>query len=447
MRNHLAAAAAVLVAGIWLSSGTMAPYAATVVNPPSLEPCHYLINVDHRHHIAPFFLLGGLPPEYWDRSVVLRRILYPIVAYPFVLVADFMWGGLIANMAITVTAMVTFARHINRRFGSAAAIAVAWLLSTYPGITYWAGLPYGYAAIVPASIVCLIMLYRLDEAQRMREVFEAALLMGFAFLAYDLLPFFLPAAVLTLVVRRRWLWAAAAAVVSVLPSLALTGMYWAMGVDLARANSSIYLTIVRSYLLPAMNAEWTSFLAKLPLVLVSNFFYSNFVFLPALFVAFLLIANRSRIEILRMPERALLVTALAIFLFNNAAPLYDGWQMRGEWVARLYQPVFVAMLVIVARLIAARPRAVLPRGLVVATILANALVVVGPVTLTPLGPYLYHKFYAHSPGHLFLENMHKFGRRPLGVCSTSHGSHKAEPGMAPAGRRPSFMYRYKFDEP
>ncbi len=447
MRKHLAAAALVLVAGIWLSSGTMAPYAATVGNPPSLEPCHHLINVDHRHHLAPFFLLRGFPPEYWERSVVLRRILYPIVAYPFVLAAGFMWGGLIANAVINVAALVGFARYIGRRFGPAAAISIAWLLSTYPGITYWAGLPYGYAAIVPASIVCLIMLYRLDEAQRMREVLEAALLMGIAFLAYDLLPFFLPAAVLTLVLRRRWTWAGAAAVVSVLPSLALTGTYWAMGVDLARANSSIYMTIVQSYLFPAMSAEWASFLARVPLVLASNFFYGNFVFLPALFAAFLLIARRSRLEIFRVPELALLVTALAIFLFNNAAPLYDGWQMRGEWIARLYQPVFVVMLAVVARLIAARPRAILPRGLVVATILANALVVAGPVTLTPLGPYLYHKFYAHSPGHLFLENMRKFGRRPLGICNPSHESHNVEPATAPAGRRPSFMYRYAFDEP
>ena len=41
-------------------------------------------------------------------------------------------------------------------------IAILALLATYPGWMYWAGLPYSYAAIVPLSLLCMVLLWRVE---------------------------------------------------------------------------------------------------------------------------------------------------------------------------------------------------------------------------------------------------------------------------------------------
>lgn len=444
MRIHAAAAATILILGIWLSSGTLAPYAAAVAHPPLVEPCHYPVSVDHLHHLAPFLMLAGYPPERWQASVVLRRILYPIAAYPFVLTGGFLAGGLVANMVFSVAAQLLLARSLARRFGHQAGVATLWLLATYPGITYWAGLPYGYAAIVPASAVCMVLLYRIYEARRMREVAEAALLTGVASLAYDLLPFFLPAMLVTLVVRRRPGWALTAAAFAVLPSLVVAGTYLSMGLRLMNSNSSIFGVVLGSYLHPVWSSEWRTMLLRFPGNLAGNYLFSNFLFLPLLFIALLVIARVQRVRAVQLPDLAMLGSTMLLFAFNNVAPPYEGWQMRGLWIARLYQPVFIVMLFVTARVIASAPRAILPRAIVVATVVANALVVLGPVTDTPLGPYLYHRFYMHSPVHVLRDNVRIYGRRPLGVCHAAHDLDAMAPVQNPssAARRPGFMYRY-----
>lgn len=442
MRVHAVAAAVTLAVGIWLSSGTMAPYGATVDHPTIVEPCHELVNVDHPHHIAPFLMLAGLDPALWQWSVVLRRILYPIFAYPFVRAAGFLVGGLIANIILNVGAQLLFARFILPRFGRTAAVSVLWLLATYPGITYWAGLPYGYAAIVPATLWCLTLLYRLQDAERVREVAEASTLMGIAFLAYDLLPFFLPAALLLLAMRRRYSWAGTMVLFAVLPTVLVLATFRVMALPVANTNTSTYGTIVASYLHPAFRAGWGLSLLRLPLIFVSNYVFSNFIFIPLLFIIVLVLARKAGVRALAAPEVVLLIATGAIFLFNNAAPPYYGWQMRGDWIARLYQPVVVVFLMAIARVLAALPQSALLRGAVILAIMANAAIVLGPVTLTPLGQFAYHRFYAHSPEHFLLENLRKFGRRPLGFCDPSHANDGGIDPNTPFNR-PAFMYRYK----
>src|SRR5215468_8030821 len=83
-RLSVVAAMLVLLASAWVSSGTMAPYAATL-DPGvvwSQPPCDYLINIDQPHFEAAFAMLHGKPRESWEGSVMLRRILYPILALP-----------------------------------------------------------------------------------------------------------------------------------------------------------------------------------------------------------------------------------------------------------------------------------------------------------------------------------------------------------------------------
>jgi hypothetical protein len=55
-------------------------------------------------------------------------------------------------------------------------------------------------------------------------------------------------------------------------------------------------------------------------------------------------------------------------------------------------------------------------------VLANGWIVAGPVTMNRTGQFAYHKFYTHSPERALNDNMQRFGRRPLGICSASHNS-------------------------
>ena len=78
-RAHLIGASALLLLAIWLSSGTMAPYASTWAFPIVSKPCGYLYNLDHPQHLAVFQMLDGQPREVWQGSFVLRRLLFPAI--------------------------------------------------------------------------------------------------------------------------------------------------------------------------------------------------------------------------------------------------------------------------------------------------------------------------------------------------------------------------------
>ena len=52
-------------------------------------PCGYLFNLDHPQYRAAFAMLDGAPRDQWEWSITLRRILYPLFAFPFMKV-----GGL-----------------------------------------------------------------------------------------------------------------------------------------------------------------------------------------------------------------------------------------------------------------------------------------------------------------------------------------------------------------
>ena len=70
---------------------------------------------------------------------------------------------------------------------------------------YWAGLPYSYAIIVPASLLCMALLWRVETLTTWRQALLAGLGLGVLFTGYDLLPFFGAAALLLLLWRRLWL--------------------------------------------------------------------------------------------------------------------------------------------------------------------------------------------------------------------------------------------------
>ena len=82
------------------------------------------------------------------------------------------------------------------------------------------------------------------------------------------------------------------------------------------------------------------------MVLALNYLFSNMLFLPALFLIHLAI-TRLRLTLV---EGAVAIAVALVFLFNNLAPPYsDPYQMRGDYVPRLYQPVFIVFIIYVAR--------------------------------------------------------------------------------------------------
>lgn len=415
----MAAAALLLTLAVWLSSGTMAPYASTYAFSTATRPCGYLVNIDQPHHEAVYQMLDGQPRARWEKSVVLRRLLFPLLAYPFMKLGGYLAGGFVASLLCQLGGLLALAVHLRRRHGEAAAVAGSWLYATYPGITYWAGLPYAYVAIVPASVALYILLVRLDEQRRPLATAGIAGVMGLLFTAYDLAAFFGVAAVFLLLARRRYLeipLAVAAMAAAPLASLLLLKL--AFAAPLANPNTAIYGVVFRAYLHPPGLGAWLRSVVDLPLVLLENFLFSNMLFLP---LGFLLVAA---ITARRLgPSEAALAAAVAlVFLFNNLAPPYEGrWQMRGDFIPRLYQPIFVMLLVYCARALGDRralspARARLVKAAALFVLVGNATVIFGPVARVPWAGTIYHLFYRHSPAATMDENLARYGRRPLGFC-------------------------------
>ncbi len=415
----------VLVLGIWLSSGTLAPYAASH-HTPLVEPtCNYLLNIDHSHFFGPIRFLNGAPADEWQHSVVMRRLLYPLLALPLVQVLGFELGGFVTNIVLHLIVIGWYVRFLERRYGRRTAIWIGALLVTYPGIMYWAGLPYSYAAIVPCALIALVLLRHLDESSGTGKMLACCLGIGVLSLAYDLLPYFGSAAILLLVIKRRLLLVPPAIALLVLPTVAVLFLFrYGYQVSMSNSNSEIYGIIISSYLHPSSLRAWWEEIVKIPGIFAHVFFYSNFVFLPTLFLAVLGLSLWRRRFVLDRVETVVAFSVLALFLFMNSAPPYESvWQMRGTWIARIYQPVFVVFISFLARYLHSVNRRDneyrIAVGLFVLAILGNSLIVFGPATgRARLASYAYYNFYMHSHELALVDNIQRYGSRPYGFCRT-----------------------------
>ena len=118
----------------------------------------------------------------------------------------------------------------------------------------------------------------------------------------------------------------------------------------------------------------------------------------------------------------MLLAALGVWLFNNLAPPYPGkWQMRGTWIARLYQPVFVVYLSALARWLPAAWQVPARRRWVGAalglTLAAQAAVMLGPFLWPHVTSRISGAFYWHDPPEVMVENLKVIGTRPIGFCA------------------------------
>jgi hypothetical protein len=424
-RWHLAGATLFFLGGLYCNTGTLTPYAITTF-PHVAKGTGYLYNPDHVHFRALSDFVEGRESSRWDGAILLRRILFPVLAWPFTQVAGFEVGGTLASLALNVGALLWCAHLLRRRIGERGAVFALWLLAFYPGAAYWAGLPYPYALISPLSLLLLIGLHDLVGASGRRLV-GLSLAMGGAYLAYDFTAFFLPATLLLLCWHRRFGAALVACFVQVLP-LAAWVLILARVFDqpLGNSNTATYQTILTAYSQSMSPGQLWGQLASLPETGLTVFFGANFLFLPGLFLLLVAINPLTSRVRLATAETALLLAVLAIFLFNHLAPPYGGWQMRGTWISRIYQPMFPVFILFAARWWQhlpplQRPAQVLLGTALTAVMVGNALIVFGPILNNPLrvSETAYYRFYNHNENHwVYAEHcLRHFGRHPLGFSA------------------------------
>jgi hypothetical protein len=419
-RWHVAGATLFFLGGLYCNTGTLTPYAITTF-PHVAKGSGYLYNPDHVHFRALSDFAQGDDRSRWDGAIMLRRILFPVLAWPFIKLAGFEVGGTVASLMLNAAAFLWCAHLLRRRIGERGTLFSLWLFALYPGTAYWAGLPYPYALICPLSLLLLIGLQDLPDARGAKFIL-LSLAMGVAYLAYDFTAFFVPAAFVLLCWHRRFGAAMLSGLCQLLPiaawTLILTKVFHQ---SLDNSNTAAYHAILAAYSQASSIAHLVTQLVSLPETLMEVFFGANFLFLPGLFLMLLAVNPLTSRVRLSHSEVVLLLVALGLFLFNHLAPPYGGWQMRGAWISRLYQPVFPVFILFAGRwwgqLPPLRRAAHFTLGLALAGFsMGNALILFGPILNNPwrVSEIAFYRFYNHNDRWFYERSLEQYGRRPLG---------------------------------
>lgn len=201
---------------LWFNSGTLNPYAAISNKGPLLTPAKYPVNIDYEHHAAVHWMLDGDPVEKWSFSYTLRRIAFPLFAYPFIKAWEafllkgggwgYLEGGILASWLLQFLALITWGSFLRRKFSRSVSLWGMALLATYPGLYFWAGIPWDYAWLVPGSLWCFMLICRLEEPQPAWRAALICLAIGALLTGYEIWPHFIPAALIMVLWITRKLW-------------------------------------------------------------------------------------------------------------------------------------------------------------------------------------------------------------------------------------------------
>ena len=420
---HVTCAALVFLAGLYLATGTLAPYANTLLSPHADPATGYLYNIDHALHRTLFAFVDGEPRAAWQDSILLRRVLYAVLAWPWMKGLGYELGGVVFNLLINLLGFAGGVVMVRRHIGERGATLAAWLLALYPGAAYWVGQPYSYALIFPLGIAAFWLLLELPNARPARAA-ALSLALGVIYLSYDFHAYFLPATLLLLLWHRRFGSLALSAAFQILPlALWLWTLKNLAHMPLENSNTAVYRELLASFFDARALTANVARLAALPETAADVFFGANFLFLPLL-AATAWALDFSWKEFTR--HRAvpvLLVAGAALFAFCNVPPPHSGpWNLSGSWIARLYQPLFPALIFSLAWWWQALlPRAPFARGcrvaLLAAVLLGNAAICFGPAAglPAPVAETAFYRFYDHTDLHWAYErNLRVFGRRPIG---------------------------------
>jgi hypothetical protein len=409
----------VMLLTMWLSSGSMTPF-ATVSKSSKVIECGYLVNTDHDHWEAIYDWMDGR--EYFKGSIVMRRVLYPLFAYPFMKVWGFMGGGFIATALLYLITMISFAYFLSKKMGNKAAFVWMMLFSTYPGIHYYAGLPYAYACIASITVFSTMILWQVLHEESAKRILLYALLQGILCTAYDIMPFFGFAFILILLKRRKYLLILPSIILFLVPQLAVLGVLYYHGIPIVNYNSALYMDVLLSYFRKPNYKEWFLLIEQLPSILTETFLYSAFLFLPLMFLGHIVLAVKYQKRVFTEVEKYILLAVVVVFLINNLAPPYVAWQMRGHTIYRLYQPVFIVYLLVAVRLASGINKLDVKLNRLfwascISVFLLNTIVVVGSASgFAFQSAYLYNKFYQYEERGVLLHSLKKYGRVPIGIC-------------------------------
>jgi hypothetical protein len=418
---HLIAACVVFAAASYFNTGTLSPYGNSSLI--YVDKAHgYLYNIDHSYWRQVYDFVNGADRASWDGAQLIRRVLFYVLAWPFTKVGGFEYGGFVAGVVLNLAGIVASVLFLRRRYGDRGAVFATWLLALTPAATYWIGMPYAYSFIFPGSLTLMMLLMSLPSSTGRRLVGLSAA-MGVCYLGYDLIAFFVPATLAALFLRRKFVAALISAAIQVIPTAiwlwALTHIFHQ---NLETGNTAAYGNIVRAYLaFPPIGAWWQSVSGFVDIG-ADVFFGAHFLFLPAFFLLVLLL-NPLTVRARFSPEElGLFAAGLALFLFTNLAPQFGGWQLRGTWIARLFQPLYPALIFFIARWWQESPplSPALRRPVVVGLgvfVLGNAAIMFGPISNDPghISSAAIYRFYDHSPVRTVYEHsLQEFGRRPYG---------------------------------
>jgi hypothetical protein len=168
--------------------------------------------------------------------------------------------------------------------GRDAAKAGLWLLAAYPGVAYYGGLPYSYTLLVPGFLVGFLLLEAISRAEHWKPAMGYALLMGIMFTGYDHYAFFIPAAGLVLLLRRKLFWIPGAVGLMALP-LVIVVLILVYGFQAELFKVNHYADVVNAYLDGGDLQVWAWYLKHVPMIFLDNLLFSSFLFLPLGFIA------------------------------------------------------------------------------------------------------------------------------------------------------------------
>lgn len=410
----------VLFLQMWGNSGNLSVYAATLTNPHSMHG--YITNYDDIHYEMNYKMLRGkYPADEWRFGYTLRRVGMYIAGYPFFLVGGFYYGGEITSFLLVLLSFIILIRFVNRTYGTRAAYAAMLIAGTYTGIMYWIGSPFAQNTIFPICVVVYILMIKLSQPMTLKQ---AALIwagIGLLFTGYDLFIMFMPAVFLFYLFQKNWKWALLSALLIFLPQVLVEMILQSVGVHMHNENKDLYALIIRSYFTGFSFPDLWMHIKQLPGILFYNLMDAGFYLLPALFFISYLIGRLRFGFRLSYIERCILMGIACLWLFLNLAPTYEShWQLRGIDIARIYQPVFIVMLMYPVRLIAHRQETKSSTWkLAMPALTLYALCV---FALNMGGWYgseytqtMYYRFYRHSDPDAYLKNIELYGRRPLGL--------------------------------
>lgn len=425
----------------WFNSGTISPYASTLNNPYILDnqgniifnndsindpntliDCYYLGNYDHKHYLANHNLAQLKPKESWQHGWVLRRISYYVFALPLTKSLGFLWGGFIFNVITYLFALILLVYYLKFRFSYQEAFFTLCFFTFYPGFYYWAGLPYAQNMIMPNLFIILIIFLEWESYINKKKIIVGSIIISILLMGYDMNSYIIPASIILLARKKTWKWILPAISIMLIPSIIFSFALNHFAGPLSSENSGLYLTIIKAWL--DFNIyDFVNNLIPSFKILLSNFSYSQFLFYPILLLLSIGFIIHTRTFLLKRTEIALLIPLLAIFFFNNWAPQYPGWQMRGEWISRLYQAFIIPSFLILfrnyreLRLVSSKLITYSFILIFISGMFFNFQLISSGILNNSKYYFIYENFYIHSPTGTMEKNLRKHGNRPLGMCS------------------------------